>query len=222
MPWHPQGARPTSSKSSASSKTSWRGSRCCSRSTCTCRWRRRTPVLLSNTRRPRVGRCQTRRSVKSSAPSGRRTPRWLLYPLLTLEDRIGQQMASQRFGAAVLGALGGIAILLTALGAYVLGESMASMRMREMGIRAALGATRRQLRHRAGGNGAADRAGPRRRPRARVAGRQHHPQLPLPGAAARSRDARVCRGTILALAVIVSLRPALRAARVDLASVLKD
>ena len=45
----------------------------------------------------------------------------------------------------MLGALGTIAVLLTLLGTYVLAESMASSRMKEMGIRAALGATRRQL-----------------------------------------------------------------------------
>ncbi len=65
--------------------------------------------------------------------------------LRTLEERIAEQMAPQRLGATVLGALGAIAVLLTLLGTYVLAESMASSRMREMGIRAALGATRRQL-----------------------------------------------------------------------------
>ena len=66
-------------------------------------------------------------------------------PLITLEERIGQQMAPQRLGAMVLAALGIIAVLLTILGTYVVSESMAAMRMREMGIRAALGATRAQL-----------------------------------------------------------------------------
>jgi putative ABC transport system permease protein len=67
------------------------------------------------------------------------------WPLFTLEERIALQMAPQRLGAMVLGALGIIAVLLTILGTYVVSESMAAMRMREMGIRAALGATRRQL-----------------------------------------------------------------------------
>jgi hypothetical protein len=44
-----------------------------------------------------------------------------------------------------LGALGIVATLLTVLGTYVLAESMAVLRMREMSIRAALGTTRRQL-----------------------------------------------------------------------------
>ena len=66
-------------------------------------------------------------------------------PMLTLQEQLGQQLGPQRFGASVLGALGAIAVLLTALGTYVLAETMATSRLREMGIRAALGATRRQL-----------------------------------------------------------------------------
>lgn len=46
----------------------------------------------------------------------------------------------------VLGALGGIALLLTVLGTYVVAESMVVQRRREMGIRAALGAGNAQLR----------------------------------------------------------------------------
>jgi ABC-type antimicrobial peptide transport system permease subunit len=65
--------------------------------------------------------------------------------LSTLEEQIERQMGSQKFGATVLGALGIVAILLSLLGTFVLADSMASMRMREMGIRAALGATRAQL-----------------------------------------------------------------------------
>ena len=45
-----------------------------------------------------------------------------------------------------MGALGAIALLLSALGTYVLAESMATQRRREMGIRAALGARGRHLR----------------------------------------------------------------------------
>ena len=66
-------------------------------------------------------------------------------PMLTIDEAIGLQMSTQRFGVMVLGALGVIAALLTVLGTYVLAESMAVTRRREMGIRAALGATRRQL-----------------------------------------------------------------------------
>ncbi len=65
--------------------------------------------------------------------------------MYTMQERIGRQMGAQQFAGTVMAALGVVAILLTLLGAYVLADSMASVRMREMGIRAALGATRRQL-----------------------------------------------------------------------------
>lgn len=143
--------------------------------------------------------------------------------LLTLEEQIGRQMAAQRFGALVLGTLGGIAVLLTILGTYVLAESMAAMRMREMGIRAALGATRRQL-------GAIVMA-----ETGRLVGFGLLVGLGLAWLGANTIRAFLFQvqpfdpltlaavaGTILTLALIVSVRPALRAARVDLGTVLKD
>jgi len=63
----------------------------------------------------------------------------------TMLHRIELQMGPQTLGVTVLGALSVIAVLLTVLGTYVLAETMAAARQREMGIRAALGATRRQL-----------------------------------------------------------------------------
>jgi len=65
---------------------------------------------------------------------------------MTEETYIFNQMAPQRFGMTVMGAFGAIALLLSALGTYVLAESMATQRRREMGIRAALGARSNQLR----------------------------------------------------------------------------
>jgi putative ABC transport system permease protein len=66
-------------------------------------------------------------------------------PMPTFQQRITKQMAPQQFAALVLGVLGAIAVLLTVLGAYVLAESMAALRHRETGIRAALGASRGAL-----------------------------------------------------------------------------
>lgn len=66
-------------------------------------------------------------------------------PMTTLDERIMVTMAPQRFGMTLMGALGAIALLLSVLGTYVVAESMAVMRRREMGIRAALGATGGQL-----------------------------------------------------------------------------
>ena len=59
----------------------------------------------------------------------------------TLRESIGRQMSPQRLGSAVLGGLGAIALLLTALSVFVLGDAMATFRTRELGIRSALGAT---------------------------------------------------------------------------------
>jgi predicted permease len=64
---------------------------------------------------------------------------------LTLDERLLRQMAPQQFALFVLGSLGAIALLLTVLGTYVLAETMAVMRTRELGIRAALGATTKAL-----------------------------------------------------------------------------
>jgi putative ABC transport system permease protein len=63
----------------------------------------------------------------------------------TIDDQIARQMSPQRFGATVMGALGVIAATLTLFGIWVLVESMAGLRRREMGVRAALGASGPQL-----------------------------------------------------------------------------
>lgn len=144
-------------------------------------------------------------------------------PVATLQEQIGRQMSVQRFGATVLGALGAIATILTILGAYVLAESMAVLRMREMGIRAALGATSPQL--------------------AMLVLSQSATLVGIGilfGVALAWLGSRMIRAFlfrvqpldpttlaivavgIVALAMLVSLRPALRAYRLDLAAVLKQ
>jgi predicted permease len=140
----------------------------------------------------------------------------------TLEERVFAQMAPQQFGATVLGALGTIAVLLTLLGAYVIADSMATMRRREMGIRAALGATRRQL----GSIVLAETA--------RLVGAGVIAGLALAWLGASTirsflfqvqpLDPVTLGGVsllILTLALAVSIRAALRSARVDLSTVLK-
>jgi predicted permease len=72
-------------------------------------------------------------------------PKVVLRTPLTLRERIDRQMGPQRLGSAVLGAFGGIALLLTVLATYLLADSMVTLRTREMGIRIALGATSRQV-----------------------------------------------------------------------------
>ena len=143
-------------------------------------------------------------------------------PLRTLEERVLSQMGPQQFGATVLGALGALAVLLTLLGVYVLADSMANLRMREMGIRAALGATRRQL-----GSIALAETG-------RLVGVGLIAGLGLAWLGANTIRSFLFQvqpldpvvlggvaGLILILALAVSVRSALHMARVDLATVLK-
>jgi putative ABC transport system permease protein len=144
-------------------------------------------------------------------------------PMLTIDEQLSRQMSSQQFGVVVLTALGVIAVLLTVLGTYVLAESMAVMRMREMGIRSALGASGRQL----GGIVLAETA--------RLVGVGLLVGLALAWMGASTIRAFLFKvqpldpatlasvaATILLLALAVSLRPAWRAARVDLGAVLKE
>jgi ABC-type antimicrobial peptide transport system permease subunit len=69
-----------------------------------------------------------------------------LDPMSTMEANVLDRMATQRFGMTVMGTLGAIALFLSVLGTYVLAETMATLRLREIGIRAALGARGPQLR----------------------------------------------------------------------------
>jgi predicted permease len=141
----------------------------------------------------------------------------------TIDEGLMDEMAPQRFGMTVMGSLGTIALLLTVLGTYVLAESVGAERRREMGIRAALGARSAELRRlmlsetiRLVGIGLAIGFG-----------------LAWLGAGTIRAflfqvdpfDPLVTGGvalTIIVLALAVSLRPALAAARIDLARVLRE
>jgi putative ABC transport system permease protein len=144
-------------------------------------------------------------------------------PMLTIEERLGRQMSPQRMGGFVLGALGVIAILLTVLGAYVLAESMAATRRREFGIRGAFGASRLEL----GTLVLAETV--------RLVGAGLLAGLILAWMGANTIRTFLFRvepldpatlaavsAAILALALIVSLRPAVKSASVDLANVLRE
>jgi ABC-type antimicrobial peptide transport system permease subunit len=146
-----------------------------------------------------------------------------LQGMMTLEQQIAEQMNPQRFGIHVLGALGGIALLLTVLGTYVVAESMVVRRRRELGIRAALGAGRAQLRRLV------------LRDTARLVGIGLVAGLALAIAGGRlirsllyqvePLDPAVlvtAAASIFGLALLVSLRPALEAARIDPARSLRE
>jgi putative ABC transport system permease protein len=141
----------------------------------------------------------------------------------TIDEQLTNQLAPQQFGAAVMGALGALAAILTLLGTYVLAASMAVTRRREMGIRAALGATRRQL-----GSSVL-------RESAALVGLGLTSGLGLAWLGAGTirsflfqvqpldlATLATVAVMILVLAVAVSVRPAIVATRVDLATLLKD
>lgn len=144
-------------------------------------------------------------------------------PMLTIDERLGRQMSPQRFGVRVLGALGTIAVLLTVFGTYVLAASMAMQRQREMGIRAALGASGRRLALLVLGE------------TARLVGLGLAAGLVLAWTGSSMIRAFLFRvqpldpvtlggvaAVILTLALAVSLRPARHAAHVDLGRVLRE
>lgn len=143
--------------------------------------------------------------------------------VLTLDEGIGRQMNPQRFGIHVLGALGGIALLLTVLGTYVIAASIVVRRRRELSIRAALGA------------GTAQVGCLVLRDTARLVGIGLIAGLVLAGLGARLIRSLlyqvepldpivlvIVSAVILGVALIVSLRPALEATRIDLTRSLRE
>ena len=144
-------------------------------------------------------------------------------PMMTMEERLLRQLGPQQFAIVVLGVLGAIAVLLTVLGTYVLAASMAAVRRREIGIRAALGANRARL----GRLLIAETL--------RLVGAGLAVGLLLVWLGASSIRAFLYRvepldattlaivsAAILTLALAVSVRPAISAARVDLVGVLRE
>ncbi len=150
-------------------------------------------------------------------------PRVAVEALITVDEQLARQMNPQRFGIYVLGGLGGIALLLTVLGTYVIAESMVVRRRRELGIRAALGARSAQLRRLV------------LRDTARLVGIGLIAGLALAVAGARLIRSLLYQvepldplvlvtaaALIFGLALLVSLRPALAATRVDLNRSLRE
>jgi ABC-type antimicrobial peptide transport system permease subunit len=63
----------------------------------------------------------------------------------SMTRQIGEASGSQRFDAMLIGAFGGMALLLTGLGLYASLAAMVASRTREIGVRLAIGATRNHI-----------------------------------------------------------------------------